>query len=98
MWDQGLESAALLGSDPFILLAPEDQHRDGYLSVERLDFVGVALVGLRDLTVEGGLSVGAEPRLDVWGKCLIADLAVERAPEVCRNDRLVNGRRDLVED
>src|SRR5439155_20344155 len=69
--DHGVEPAPALDRDPFVLLAPEDQHRGADASVERFDLVGVALVRLRDLTVERVMYFGAEPGQDVRGEVLL---------------------------
>jgi hypothetical protein len=58
VWDQRLESMTCLRGYPSVLFAPEDQHGSGYSSVERLDLVGEALVGLGDLAIERVLSLG----------------------------------------
>jgi hypothetical protein len=50
------EFAALGGGNPGVVGAPEDPGRDGDVAVAVLDLVGVALVGLGDLPVEGGLA------------------------------------------
>ena len=55
--DRRVELLASLQRQPAVLLAPQDE--DGALdpSVERLNLVGVALVVLRYLAVEGGLTL-----------------------------------------
>src|SRR5207245_9242695 len=80
------------------LLAPEDEDRSAYLAVERLDLVGEALLGLGDLAVERILSSGSEPGLHVRGERVVAQLTVEGAAEVRRDDRPVDRRGELLED
>src|SRR2546427_52056 len=65
---------------PSVLLAPKDQHRSGYFSVEGLDLVGEALVGLGDLAIERVLSLGSKPGFDVRSERGVRGVALHRRP------------------
>lgn len=50
------ELAATLRRNPRVVLAPDDELRNGDPAIERLDLLGVALVGLGDLPIERRLA------------------------------------------
>src|SRR5579862_129936 len=81
-----LELPAALVRDPAVLAPPEDARGAAYLSEQRRDLVGVLLIHLCDLAVEGGLSDGAEPGVDVEPHVLRGQGAEDGAGNVGRQD------------
>jgi hypothetical protein len=60
----GGEFLGLGHGNPRVVDSPADQDRDINRAVPVLDLIGVLLIRLRDLAVEGRLAAVAEPRLD----------------------------------
>ena len=83
--------------DPGVLGAPDDLHGQVERRVQRLDLVGVALVGLRDLPVERRLAGGAEPGLDQQVEVVGPQRSVRGAGDVLADERLVQRRRERGE-
>src|SRR5690606_5377873 len=79
--------------DPRILRAPDDGRGDPERRVTRLDLVGVPLVGLRDLAVEGRLADRPEPRCDQQLELVVPDAAVTGAADVLLHQRPVQPAR-----
>ncbi len=60
--------------NPLIRFAPQDLRRAADLRIARLDFIGITLVHLRDLSIERGLASFAEPRRDIWCEFFVGDV------------------------
>lgn len=92
------EFAPLVDGDPGVVLAPAHQGRDRDLAVPVLHFVGVALVGLGDLTVEGRLARVAEPGFDQPVEDGGVQAGAAGGADVLADEGPVQGGRQLVED
>ena len=96
--DELREPVRPVDRDPGVLGAPDDLHGQVEGRVQRLDLVGVALVGLGDLPVERRLAGGAEPGPDEQVEVVGAERSVGRPGDVRADERLVQGGRQRGED
>ena len=83
---------------PGIGLAPDDERGNGDLAVERLDLVGIALVALGDLAIEGRLARGAKPGSDERAFDVGSERSGLSGRDVGPQDALVDRGRQLLED
>ncbi len=84
--NEGAEAATLLEWQPAVLFAPEDLGWAAHLAVAPLDVVGETLVKLNQLTVEGGLAFGPQPRPEIGSELVIGKRAREGAANIGRED------------
>jgi hypothetical protein len=80
--------------DPGVLDAPDDQYGHVDRRVQRLDLIGVALIGLRDLAVERGLAGAGEPRRAEHVQLVGRERVVSGAGDVRAHQRRVQRRRE----
>ena len=95
--DQRGEPVRAVDRDPGVLGAPHDLHGQVERRVQRLDLVGVALVGLGDLPVERRSTGVAQPWRGEHVQVRGPERAVRGAGDVRAHERLVQRRRQLRE-
>src|SRR5215217_7914020 len=93
-----MELFALGRGYPPVFLAPKYEHGTLDLSVARLNLVGVTLVVLRDLTIEGVLAFSPQPGLKVRLHRFIVHRVIGGVPYVSCHHRPVHIRRNLPEN
>ena len=92
------EAVRAVDRDPRVFDAPRHQHGKIDSRVTRLDLVGVPLVGLRDLPVEGGLPLAPEPGSDKQVERLGPQTTMCGTADVGADQRFVQLGRELRED